>query len=39
MKDLFVQPEIEIISYENVDIICASPVKPENPGVDVGVPL
>lgn len=24
MKELFTQPEIEIISYEAVDIICAS---------------
>ncbi len=26
MKELFTQPEIEIISFEAVDIICTSPV-------------
>ncbi len=32
MKELFTQPEIEVISYEAVDIICASPNKGEDFG-------
>ncbi len=31
MKELFTQPEIEVISYEAVDIICTS-----NKGEDFG---